>query len=95
MFSQNDESYIIEGNKEGLIQNDDQKQEEEDSKFEEKNERCNFMQQCLKSVSVGQYQTKLYSKGKISYSSSLGGISTLFIGCLILVFAIFVFADIL
>jgi hypothetical protein len=50
--------------------------------------KCKKLRDCLQFVSVGKFQTKLYHKGEEELSSSFGGIITILVAIIIVVFAI-------
>lgn len=48
---------------------------------------CTSLPSLLRIISVGQYQSKLYHRGKGSHSSVLGGIMTLFLTIIFVYYA--------
>lgn len=56
----------------------------------QKKERCNKLHHFLRFISLGKYQTKLYSNGEVSESSSIGGCITLIMAILIISYASYV-----
>ncbi len=68
---------------------------DEDDDNDEKIERCNFIQKILRTISIGQYDTKLYtSKGHNTFSTSFGGIMTIIITTLLLSYGLYVMINI-
>ncbi len=55
---------------------------------DEHTKQTNCLSKCLRSISAGQYSTKLYSSdGEESHSSSFGGIITILIAIIVLSYA--------
>ena len=62
---------------------------------DEKIERCNFIKQFLRAISLGKYDMKLYtSRGKNTFSTSFGGIMTIIISLALLFYSVYVMIDI-
>lgn len=53
------------------------------------------LKECLRSISIGQYSSALYYKGKTSQSSVAGGIITLLVGTIFLIASVLILKDIL
>jgi hypothetical protein len=49
--------------------------------------RCKKLRECLRFVSVGKYEMKLYHRGSDDLSSSLGGVITLIVIFIVIYFA--------
>lgn len=52
--------------------------------------QCN----CLKKISVGKYNTVLFHKGETGYSTTIGGILTIFVLSAIFIYGVIVFKSI-
>ena len=63
-----------------------------------KNERktcCGRLKTCLSEISIGQYNTKLYYKGRESQSSSFGGLMTILCAIILIAYSFFMILSIL
>ncbi len=54
-----------------------------------KKSKCHRCFDCLKNISVGQYDSKLYHDGNGSHSSVFGGLVTIFLGIVLLSYALY------
>jgi hypothetical protein len=65
--------------------------EDEVEDDDEKIERCESIRKCLRTISLGQYSTKFYTSRRAdTFSSSFGGIMTLFVIFIVISYASFI-----
>ena len=56
---------------------------------------CGRFKTCLSEISIGQYNTKLYYKGRESQSSSFGGLMTILCAIILITYSYFMILSIL